>query len=220
MGIEKSELKIDMAKNIGQHYAALIKESNDEILRCEGEKRAYLQAAEALNPILARVDQDLKASAFDGITEPVVFAKKIKDYLVLVISSLESLKSRAEVGKIHSLGNVHGLVKASEFVQRIAESEQGKLQAALDAVSGNPSSVVFEDSGGLPEVPRQRPSGTRPGLSIAAQRRAEVSDETPIVAAKAKAPNPEPIITPTQLPSLKKGSRVIKSGGPGSKTRS
>lgn len=216
MGIEKSELKIDMAKNIGQHYAALIKEGSEEVLRCEGERRAYQQAAEALNPIFARVDQDLQNSKFDEVSEPLAFAKMVKDYLVLVVSSLESLKARAEVNKIHTLGNVNGILKASEYIQRIAASEQGKLEATLAALEGQPSVSMVEGEESIPLPSGKRPTGYHPGMSEAAQRKAERTSSVPTKDLKAKIPEPEPIM-PAQLPSLKKGSRVIKQGGPGTR---
>jgi hypothetical protein len=190
MGIEKAEIKIGVAQELGRQYAAMAKGLTDELNRLEGEKRAYKKAVQSLDSIFQRVDDDLDAGNYEGVSDPVEVAKLLKKTLVQAVGCLDSLKDQNMAAKLQAAGRLEGILKSSELVERLAKTEQGKIESAAEAleIGTDPveaGSVVAEASGAIPggegffSKSKPRPPGVRPGSSIAAQRKAEEAAQNP-----------------------------------------
>lgn len=199
MGIEKAEIKIGTAKTIGQQLAGISKGLSDELVRCEGGKRALVRARKTFDSVFKRVDEDLDEGALNDINEPMAVAKAIKKALVQALQGIEQLYDQEELARIQTGGRLDGLLKANEVVRKLAESEQQKINGIVEALEAEqnvapsdtppaedsgvqqeppkaPPGIVSEDSGQLPGMPpptRPRPTGMRPAAGVAAARRAE-----------------------------------------------
>jgi len=185
MGIEKAEIKIGVAREVGRQYASMSKGLDDELRRLEGEVRAYQSIMKTFESVFVRVDGNLSEGAYDKVGEPLLVAKAAKTALQQALKGIDNLKDSAEARKLQTVGRLDGLVKASEVVEKMARSEQSKIEASLNALDlgeGEPGDkgVVAEDSGSVPmQMPRvtktakSRPLGVRPEKNIASKRRSQ-----------------------------------------------
>ena len=173
MGIEKAEIKIGMAKELGRKYAEMAQAQSEELIRLDGEKRAYKKVAAAFESYFKAVDDDLDKGNFN-LKEPLSIAKEVKKALSRALAGVDNLHENVAALTYTVHGRLDGLVKSTEIVQKVAESEEKKIQAVIEAAVESPDRVAAGSA-----RPSERPPGIRPGPSIAAQRRAEGAQGTP-----------------------------------------
>lgn len=175
MGIEKAEIKIGLAKDLGRKYAEMAKALDVTLHKIDGEQEGYKKATLSLKSIYQRVDDDLDAGRFEGLG-PLEIAKVVKTAITQVGGCLDNLTEEARASKFKTQGRLDGLVKAIEVVQKVADSEQGKISALVAALE---EADLSSSEGSTAQGPSRRPVGHRPSASIAAQRKAENLEPLP-----------------------------------------
>ena len=179
----KAEVKIGMARELGQSYASMMSGFKEEVTKLEGERRAYDKVEVALESVYKRVDDDFRGGKYENLA-PVDVAKLLKQTLLQISKGLDNLKTQADASRYHNAGRLDGLVKASEFVEKIVLAEQAKLEVISDSLPVDLRPATDSLSGDTPMVaegftvrPLARVPGTRPSPGIAAQRKASVVEE-------------------------------------------
>ncbi|NIT79749.1 MAG: hypothetical protein GWN58_33875 [Anaerolineae bacterium] len=201
MNIEKSQLKMQIANNIGADIED----------RVEGELRAaheLLGAADALQQAALKVPRDLAAKVDTALAEGEIkdmtaleaaeFAKK---YLAKAGDYLRHLSDVERSKASDQRSRVAGLKFAMDSLQKMRDEEAQRIQAVIDAT---------EEDG---EAPRTEASAARKAHGSVADRRAaeaeaKGSNGTPPKkkrAAKKKAKK-APRKKPTALKAVKKSS--------------
>lgn len=164
MNIEKSQLKMQIANNIGADIED----------RVEGEMRAAHElsgASNALQQAALKVPRDLAAKIDTALAEGEIkdmgaleaaeFAKK---YLAKAGDYLRHLSEVERQKASDQLGRVAGLKFAMESVQRMRDKEAERIQGALDAMEAGE------------EAPRTEASAARKAHGSAADRKAEAQE--------------------------------------------
>jgi hypothetical protein len=163
MNLEKSQLKMQIANNIGADIED----------RVDGEMRAAHElsgASDALQQAALKVPRDLAAKIDTALAEGEIkdmgaleaaeFAKK---YLAKAGDYLRHLSEVERSKAQDQLSRVAGLKFAMESVQKLRDREAERIQDTLDAI----------EEGG--EAPRTEASAARKAHGSAADRKAEAS---------------------------------------------
>jgi hypothetical protein len=217
MGIEKAEVKIGLAKDLGRKYAEMAKALDKELDQIDGEQIGYKRLASSLKSVFDRVDADLDKGLFEGLG-PLEVAKAIKTALVQVGGCIDNRTEEARASKFMAMGRLDGILKASEVVQKVASAEQGKIDALVSALENGASQPVDVIPVNIPAEALRRPLGLRPGSSIAAQRKAEEASQAS--ATEAQEPSsttsvvgPEEALSQKGVRTSRSTPKALKSGG-------
>jgi len=211
MNLDKSELKIGVAHELGCRLDDTLESVQKDVLRFEGATQAFLQAAQAVEALLTHVDKDIAEGKFG-----LEVAGDIKKYLVRASQVSANLAKQAENNRLIHSGRVQAMEMSVKIVKKFQEDEATKVANFKKALSEG--AIVEEASGLGPALGGPRPvPGIRPGMSIKERRlaeeaasAAEVTSVVPNGAANGHAngsapfegvPGLEQALTPTETPA-------------------
>lgn len=152
MGIDKSEIKMGTAHDIGALVDDMLEAANRDVFRSDGALTALSIAAKGLESIFVHVNKDVDDGKYD-----LEVAKTVKTYIQRCLGSVTSLLTNAEIQKIRSQGKIEAFQAAVKATKLVYDQEKAKRDALLRA---SDESSLLED--GARHAPSARPSGMRP----------------------------------------------------------
>ena len=167
MNLDKSEFKIDLARNWGRRFEEMETGTKTLVLRLEGNIDGLQKAAVALNESRNYYQQQVD----DGqlTFEECKLAMKVIDRC---IGSLDNLAEGAKVTRFMRQGELSGFKKVLDFLEKTHKEEVGRVKAVAAMVE----SGEVDPRGGLRVVDGEARKVVSAADDIA-QRRAEAKAE-------------------------------------------
>jgi hypothetical protein len=164
VSIEKAQLKMAVAHDIGVKLDDRREAAEAELHRFEGAVGAMKQAGENIEGLIVLLQKDVDGGAFDGLaSEPIGEPLKLKEHIVRwlrrALGVTISLREVAETNRLKCAGKLEAMEAAVKDVRGVFDEERAKA-AALTSEGG------------------PRPAGRRPGPSIAQLRKAGATGAT------------------------------------------
>jgi len=159
MSLEKSELKIAVATDIGASIEDSYEAAKKEMYRQEGAVTSFGQAAKACEMLCEVVNKDLD----EGRVPSMEHAEMIKLWITRAANAQRNLARNAENMGMSACGKVSALEGAVALISKYRQVEQLKIAAARLASPSDPDAV--------------RPAGSHPAMSIKERRLAEEAEE-------------------------------------------
>jgi hypothetical protein len=207
MNLDKSELKIGVAHELGCRLDDNLEATQKETTRFEGANQALQQVSKAIEGLLPHVDKDIEEGKF-GLEA----AADIKRYILRAAQVATNLSKVAENNRLIYSGRIQAMEMSVKIVKKFQEDEATKVANFKKAVSEG--AIVEEVSGLTPAMGGPRPvTGIRPGMSIKEQRLAEAAAEAAAVVNGSSnghangsvqfesTPGIEQALTPTETPT-------------------
>ena len=166
MNVDKAELKIAVATDIGASIEDTFEAAKKDMYRQEGAINAYSQAAKACELLCEHVNKDLE----EGKIESLETADLVKHWLTRAANAQRTLVRNAENLGMAASGRVAGLEQTVELVRKYRDAEKLKIAAAKLVSPQDPAVVDL----------------SRPGLSIKERRLLEEKQVEMISAAPEK----------------------------------
>jgi len=161
MGIEKSEIKMAVAHELGAGFDDALEAAERDIYRWDGAKTSLKNAATAVEGLIAHAKKDLDLEAIDEETY-----KLIRKWLQRSVEVVRNLRVQAEGHEQRAHGRAEALRTSVKITQRLYEEEAAKLKG----VQGHDEE---EPNGEVPRLGPARPTGIRPPNLIAAKKAAD-----------------------------------------------
>jgi len=172
MGIEKAEIKMAVAHDIGCSLDDMLTAARAEIHRWEGAKLAHQQAQGGIDSLMGiHLKKDLEEGNL-GMEE----AEKIQRWLQRARGVNENLALQSDAMICKAKGKVEAMEKAVLVTKKVYDTEERKKNAVDEP--GEPD----ERLAGRPT----RAVGSHPGQSVAQQRRDEAQETVEKPAKKTK----------------------------------
>jgi hypothetical protein len=183
----KSMMRVSILHEQGVKMDDLLESASKRQLGHDGAKQALRQVAKNLSGLAALVDRDLDEQKLP--TEPLQIAAYAKQLLDKAVSSVLMTAQQQEGLQIAAQGEMQAYQRLVESLKKEIQQEAARLEAMKQAIASG--AIVVEDASlqqpdDIEAVPRDRPVGARPAMSIAEQRRTED-------AAEAAPPPPPPM---------------------------
>lgn len=163
MSIQKSEIKIGTANQIGSKLDDMLEQSQAEMRRCEGAKSSLKQVASMIQDLTNHVNKDVEEGKLDFGEDTLKVAETVNKWILRCAAVAENLSIKAEVAFLVQQGKADGLQASVVVAAQVRDQEQQK--------------IVAIQSGGVDG----RPVGTHPDGVAAVQdlqaRRAEAAAE-------------------------------------------
>jgi hypothetical protein len=168
MAIEKAEIKILTANDIGADIEDMLSQAQKAEHMHEGAKLALGDAAKKVNALAEHFrksveDGELKLEELDA---PEKIDGLVRRYIARAVGILENLQSGFQNSQIASAGMVAAYKNAMKAPMKIMEAERRKLEALKSALEE-------QQKTGDPDVdlrPPTRGSGVHPGDPLAGRR--------------------------------------------------
>jgi polyhydroxyalkanoate synthesis regulator phasin len=154
MSIEKAEVKLAAAHELGCRLDDVLEGARKDSLRQEGARAAFQVAARSVQDLVPVVDQDLDSGELS-----LEDATKVKRYLIRAVTILDNLQKQANNQQLLVSGKIQGLEAGVQVAQKFHTDESVRLQA-------------------LRNPPQQAPVGEAPP-SLKALRQAEAQASSP-----------------------------------------
>lgn len=167
MNVEKAQIKIGTAHEIGVHLDDMLEAAEAQVYRQEGAAMALKQAIGPIVGLAEHVKKDLTEGKLDEFGE---LGLKVSEYVIRYINraagAVENLATAAEVGKLKALGKVDGLRDAVKSTKKVMDGERQKVSAFVEASKDG----SMTDEGAFAGAPEDRPTGVHPGDPLAGRR--------------------------------------------------
>jgi hypothetical protein len=182
MTIEKTELKMLLAKNFCQEMEKAKAKARTSIGEFKGEAQAFLRVEKMLNEQTQKTKRKLMDGKVEAdLTDPVELAKFVVGEMMSLASEVHNLGNGAAV---RAEGSVTAWAEAAKLLQDTYDEERRKLEVfraamAEHRVRVDGDDLVIEDALGdngrevAGGPPPPRPMGMHPGLSLKAIREQE-----------------------------------------------
>jgi hypothetical protein len=166
MGIDKSELKILIANNIGADIEDQLESSKRTVHQLEGAVAALGQAATAVPlGVIAKIDKILEEGVIKDDMPALQVYTLLKKYVTKCGDFLQHLSEVEKLKVTSQHGEVRGIEFSLGLIKKIKDDEIKKVEALAK---------FLEDESKSPNIDRRgRPVGAHPGGSSLAERRAE-----------------------------------------------
>ena len=198
MSIEKTELKMLLARNFCEEMEKSQVKARASIKEYKGEARAFLKAEKMLNEQTQKTKQKIMDGKVEAdLTDPMQLAKFVVGEMMSLAGEIHNLGNGAITSGIRAEGSVSAWEDAAKLLQDTYEEERRKLEAFRAAMAEHRvrdvgGDLVIEDAvgdneqraGGGPPPPRA--VGTHPGLTLKALREAGQQAEKEAAAVKKK----------------------------------
>jgi hypothetical protein len=177
MNLEKADVKIGTANEIGCQIEDSLEAAQKEALRAEGTLAAFPQVQQTLEGVFKAVDKDIEAGDFDLDT-----AALIKKYLVRAAQAIQTLSKQSEANRLVLGGKIVALEHTVKLVSAYKQAEELKASNFRKAVEAQQQEAVQsgqkeETVAGRPQE-LNRPAGMHPGVSVKARRQAQKATES------------------------------------------
>lgn len=201
MNLGKSEVKVEVANEIGCRLDDMLEASQKDLYRLEGAAKAFQSMGQAIDGLFKIVDQEMDEGKFD-----LEAAAHIKRFIKRAHQMSINLNLQAENNRFMQLGRIQGAEQAVNVAKKFKDEELSKALVLQKALEEN---RLREANGGLEHTGEgERPVAIRPGMTLKEQRLAEE--------AAAAAPPPEASSSeepPSASPTPK--SKTLKNGAKG-----
>lgn len=127
MSIEKSELKMAVANDLGCRLDDTLEAVRKEAYRQEGAKAALQVAGKAIQDLVPLVDREMD----EGLLS-LEEASKVKRHLLRVVACFENLFKQSHNLQLLAAGKAQGLEAAVQVIKRQVEEEAVKLKAMTE----------------------------------------------------------------------------------------
>jgi len=161
MGVDKSEVKMAVAHELGAGFDDALESAQHDIYRWDGAKTSLRSAAQAVEGLIAHAKRDMDAEILDE--EQFVLVRK---WLQRSAEVVRNMRIQADVKEQRAHGRVEALQTSVKITKKLYDDEQAKRQAVSQHTEEEPDGTV--ERLGPP-----RPTGTRPPNRIAALKAAE-----------------------------------------------
>lgn len=174
MSITKSELKTGILHDQGVKADDMLESALKRVAAHDGAKQALNQFSQSVSDLARLVDRDIDQNLIP--VEPLKVAEYVKRYISRAAIQAQAAAKQQENQQMTATGEAVAYQRFVDSIKKEISIEQGKIESAASA-----------DEDGNDEDGR-RVTGTRPGISIADQRRAEEASDAsePVVATKRK----------------------------------
>jgi hypothetical protein len=178
MGDLKSMMRVAVLHEQGVKADDFLESASKRQLGHEGAKQVLRQVAKNLAGLAALVDRDLNEQKIP--TEPLLVAAYAKKLIDTASQSTLMAAQQQENLQLAAQGEVQAYQHVVDSLKKEIQQERARLEAMQQAIASG--AIVVEDASpqqpdDVEAVPRDRPVGTRPAMSIADQRRAEDAAE-------------------------------------------
>ena len=167
MNVNKAEIKIFAAHELGCRLDDLLESNTKDMYRLEGGVVALRQAATALENLSSVIDKEMDEGKFD-----LDQAKEIKRYVQRAVQSVTNLVLNTDNNRIAYGGRMQALKLAVDVAKKFQDEESKKVAALQTAVEQN-RAVKDGTSHTMVDGENNHVVAVRPGLSIKEQRLAE-----------------------------------------------
>jgi len=209
MNIEKAEVKVAVAHEIGCRLDDTREAARSEVAQWEGANASLVQAGRAIEELARHVDKDVDEGLYD-----LEVAKHVKKYLTRAAAVAQNLGTQAGAQRLMAQGKVQALESAVKVVQKFHEEETRKVAGFKRALE---TGLVRLEPDGTPQAtsPGTTLPGVRPGMSIKEQRLAEEAAEAKAAEIKAEPAAPEPVPEPVPVAAVVPPVPAVKRTGRG-----
>jgi len=187
MNIEKAQMKMGTAHEIGCRLDDSRESYLKEVSHWEGANAASLQVARGIEDLAKHVDKDIDEGQYD-----LEMGARIKKYLTRAATVANSVAAQAGQQSLLARGKVQAMEASLVLVRKLHDEEQKRVEAFEKAVASG--QIRIESDGTQQAVIPVNIPGVRPGMSIKEQRLAEDAAQTQVE-------------TPPALPEKKRGGR-------------
>lgn len=171
MNLDKSDVKVGTANEIGCRLDDMLEANTRELHRFEGAVTALRTGASAIENLEKAVDRELDEGKIPDLETAVL----IKKWTGRMHQALTNLAMQADNNRVMQTGKISAMQGAVEVTRKFREEEMNRaatLRTALEQNKARASDHV------VAEV------GDRPGLSIKERRLAEAASEQKSVPAE------------------------------------
>jgi hypothetical protein len=192
----KSETKRALFHSLGCDADDWLESAKKQAVACDGAKKALREAAKNVQGIAEVITKDMDEGKLAGL-EALEVAKYAKDQVTRAVTALVSQSQHYENLQLAAAGEVSAFDKVVKHFTKLHDTEAMRIQQIREAVDSGEIQLEFGDDDEMisqTATPAngghsRRPTGVRPAVGIAAQRKAEDAAKAPAKAApKAKAP--------------------------------
>lgn len=189
MTIEKSELKMLLARDFGQQMEKAQEKAEHGIYESKGAAVAFLKVETMLNQqAQATKNKLMEGKVEQDLTDPAALARFVVGELMTVTREIHKLGDGASKAGLQSEGEKKAWGDAAKMLFEVYKQENNKIMAFREAVAAGKVSqagddlVLDDDPGdnGRAGPPPPRPMGMHPGMPLKAVR------EKKMVVTKAK----------------------------------
>jgi len=130
MNVNKSMLKVDLAKSLGAQYSKMASVAEKDRLRQEGAVDALKEAAKAVGDLGLKLDRAFKDGELTAemLKDPKQVEIFIKKWNRRAVGAIDNLATAAGIAIQVAAGRMKGLQQAEAVVQKSAEEELAKLR--------------------------------------------------------------------------------------------
>lgn len=194
MSLEKAELKIAIATDIGATIEDAYDAAKIETYRFEGGVQALIKAVKACEELATHVDKDLDEGLY-GLD----VAERIKRYTERAAGACRNLVRQAENGHVAASGKVLAYENAVKLVDKYRKTEQLKVAAAKVAqTNAEAPEDALRPIAAQQTVKQQRLAEA--AAIIAAADETEVAEVSVPEVAEVSAPEPEKTTDTVEVP--------------------
>ena len=126
MSIEKSQIKSQVAYDLGCKLDDLLEKAATQEHYHQGKKDAFKSCREQANTLLSLVDRDLDEGKYKGLSDLEV-SSLLKKQVVSLLSKITELGRKAEVDNMKSMGEQEAYRKAVDIVKKTYDREQRSI---------------------------------------------------------------------------------------------
>jgi hypothetical protein len=174
MNLDKADVKIDVATEIGARIEDVLEGARKDVLRQEGATSAFYQAAKACEDAALHVDKDMDEGKFG-----LEVAAHIKRYVDRCANATRNLAKQSEALHLIAMGKSTSFEMSVKLVEKFRTEEQAKVTALREALANGslkpaPEGLVKQNGNGV-HTNGLSSLGIRPGMTIKEQRLAEAA---------------------------------------------
>lgn len=174
MSIEKSEIKQGTLREQIEAATAKRDRFEREIAQLDGGATALKQAAKGMDVLTAYVQKDLAEDKLEVPKDPVAHAKALILWIDRARQLCNGLADQRTANGLLTQGRMQGVQEVLDMLTKAHEAEAAKATGIKAGENGAPDG----------SRPGQRPTGSKPGVSTADQRKAREAADRALKDAK------------------------------------
>lgn len=175
MSLEKSEVRIGVANEIGCAMDDALEAARGQVKYCEGGNAFLLTAQKKVQALAKLVDDDLDGKG-EGLIKDPETAGLVKKYITRAVAIVGSEAATAGNAKLVAMGHVQAYEAAVKGIKKRVDTETTRVAQLKEDAKKVHAGGAF--------TPARRVTGQAPGPSIKTQRLAEAAAGKPKKAAK------------------------------------
>jgi hypothetical protein len=187
MSIDKSEIRIGLANEIGNTLDDALEAAEKEISFFEGGNNALQQVGERVQALAKDVDKDLD----EGLIKELEVAALVKRYITRAVGIIGTGARSAENKRLQAEGKTIAFRSSVKAVKKVIDAEQAQLRTII-AHAKQIKELADKANADDVDVDLRRGPGDHPGSSIKTQRLAEELAERACYPPSKPKPKPKP----------------------------